>query len=398
MDTLYSELYYDLSASDVEITVPEVPEHQFKLFSFFDVFGDNYASIGTGGFFEPGKYLLQPQERAEGSVTSGLRTSGAGKQRGIVTAPSVYGVLLIRWLVNQTNIHEIHRWQNETGAETISHGKPIAPPLTDIVGKYNASVDFATNVMSLLPYYIQPHLPKDEFKLAGIDFASNTWTKPQSVHFEAANTTAFAGIAATAQSPKFNEAVGNGWSVLSPEYMGIYDTQYAFRSFVASTVYLGNRFPYSLYPSWTNATSKDPGDSTIEIASNEALLFTFSAIPMLKESGFWSLTLYDAQYFLIQNEGNRYAIGDRSNITYPDGKPVYYGSANYPDEHSTGPFQILIQASDVKPPANWTENWLPSPAGGGAVVPQLRWYNAEEAMVKGSYVYPTVEKIAAITA
>jgi len=32
-----------------------------------------------------------------------------------------------------------------------------------------------------------------------------------------------------------------------------------------------------------------------------------------------------------------------------------------------GPFQVLLQPADVTPPANWTNNWLPAPNGGGAL-------------------------------
>lgn len=48
VDTLYSYLVYDLSQSNVEVTIPDVPATEFKLFSFYDPFGDNFANVGTG--------------------------------------------------------------------------------------------------------------------------------------------------------------------------------------------------------------------------------------------------------------------------------------------------------------------------------------------------------------
>jgi hypothetical protein len=44
-----------------------------------------------------------------------------------------------------------------------------------------------------------------------------------------------------------------------------------------------------------------------------------------------------------------------------DGRLV--GNSSTGDE----PFDILLQAADVQPPANWTSNWLPAPAGGGSI-------------------------------
>src|ERR1700761_476864 len=38
VDTLYSEFIFDLSKSNAEITIPDVPAGSFKLFSFYDPF------------------------------------------------------------------------------------------------------------------------------------------------------------------------------------------------------------------------------------------------------------------------------------------------------------------------------------------------------------------------
>jgi hypothetical protein len=85
------------------------------------------------------------------------------------------------------------------------------------------------------------------------------------------------------------------------------------------------------------------------------------------------------------------ALGDRSNLTFPSGELVYDE-----DLGNDGEYQILIQPADAASPSNWTSNWLPAPAGGGKVVPQLRFYGAETPLTDGSYVYPTIQKIAAV--
>jgi hypothetical protein len=46
-------------------------------------------------------------------------------------------------------------------------------------------------------------------------------------------------------------------------------------------------------------------------------------------------------------------------LTYADGTAVYA------DESSGDAFSVLIQPADRAPSANWTDNWLPAPAGGG---------------------------------
>jgi hypothetical protein len=70
--------------------------------------------------------------------------------------------------------------------------------------------EIATNVMNLLPDYVSDTTPKAKFKRAGIDFASEIYTKPKPVDLEAANTTAFASTFLTTQSRRFVEGVNNG--------------------------------------------------------------------------------------------------------------------------------------------------------------------------------------------
>lgn len=98
--------------------------------------------------------------------------------------------------------------------------------------------------------------------------------------------------------------------------------------------------------------------------------------------------------YLIPNDLHRYNIGDRDNITYPDGKLVYGPDTSSED----GMFQILVQAADVPPPKNWTGNWLPGPSGGGNVTVTMRFYEAREEVLNGTYIYPVVTRRAAITA
>jgi hypothetical protein len=95
----------------------------------------------------------------------------------------------------------------------------------------------------------------------------------------------------------------------------------------------------------------------MQLAANESYIMTFSGKPPV--TGFWSLTAYDSTNYLVPNDLNRYALGDRSNLTYPDGTLLYA------DVDSDGAFSILIQPADVVPSSNWTNNWLPAPVGGG---------------------------------
>ena len=107
--------------------------------------------------------------------------------------------------------------------------------------------------------------------------------------------------------------------------------------------------PNALYPAWSNASggSDGLGATQYNLGHNESYLYSFSAKPTLQSAGFWNLTAY-ANSYLIPNIMNVYALGDRINLTYPDGSRIYGPNASSSD----GPFQSLVQPADVAPPCN----------------------------------------------
>lgn len=129
-----------------------------------------------------------------------------------------------------------------------------------------------------------------------------------------------------------------------------------------------------IYPGWNTGSF-----GSYELGANESFLFTFSAKPPIKgssslyptngvsaeQAGFWSLTVYGPDQYLINNTLNRYEVGDRTtSLAYEDGTLVYQPEAS---NAIIKPFKVLMQRADVVPPTNWTGNWLPSPPGGGAL-------------------------------
>jgi hypothetical protein len=187
---------------------------------------------------------------------------------------------------------------------------------------------------------------------------NGTWTPPAGTNLTAAVESTNASVSSLLADPESTSSPGNGWTLLAPELIGNYGTNYVARFFVASWAYLALSSEAALYPSPSFASS-----SATLLGADQALLIRFSARPVLAVQGFWSLTLYDSDGFFVPNALGRYALGDRSNLTFPDGTAVYGG-----DERD-GEFEILVQPEDVVPPGNWTGNWLPMTKGGG----ELEW-------------------------
>jgi hypothetical protein len=91
--------------------------------------------------------------------------------------------------------------------------------------------------------------------------------------------------------------------------------------------------------------------------------------------GFWSLTMYNGQYFFVANPLNRYTLSARN--------PLKAG----PD----GTIELLIQATSPGP--HKEANWLPAPDGPFVLMLRLYWPKERPpSILDGTWKPPLVEK------
>jgi hypothetical protein len=416
-DTIYSNAVYDLSRQDVAITIPEIPSDQFALFTFYDPFGNNFANVGTGNEAGSGDYILRlrPTDSYGVEIVDGSSVEEEEVAQRYINSPTLHGTLLVRWLVNATNQEAIRSYQNATILRGIDRENMTlsGTPLTMINWNLGDSSP-ALHVLNLLaqlapsnPPEIVQDTDRVETLLSAAGVFDGSYTK-QNVNLTTANASALGFAARNSKSSL--TPLNNGWSMLQSNKTGDFGTEYGVRTAIAASGYLMLKAPNAVYPSWSNSSSERSalsGTANLHLGPDESILYTFSRRPPLHAAGFWSLTAYGADDYFIDSPSGVYALGDRSNLTYPSGVPVYdpetsvrNATSNQPNAtQRDGPFQILLQAADIPPPANWTNNWLPGPVGGGDLSALLRWYGAEEELVEGSgggYEYPVVTKQGAI--
>ncbi|KAF2878282.1 hypothetical protein BDV95DRAFT_600949 [Massariosphaeria phaeospora] len=400
VDTLYSTVFIDLSTHDLEITVPNLSS-RYLVWPFYDLYGNNFANVGNNANVTCGKILVRYDQTNIGAFPKGTIKAAAGYD-GYIGAPTPYGINIVRVEGSNTpeDLEAVHAIQSQMQIRPIPRpGPPAAPPLD--LDMFKNSAFLPSNGTSLpeavfrltaaLAHFNEPEIPADRpivaQTLANAGIRNGIWTQPPGTNLTAAVAASNASVASYLSLPGSNHTPSNNWTVLDSAAIGDYDSLYQMRYFVAGWGYLGLTDDQCMYPSYTDIQ---------EIGSNQAILFQFSGRPAVREVGFWSLTLYGADQFLVPNDLDRYALGDRSNLTFPSGELVYSSKGEETDD---GVFEILVQPTDVVPPANWTGNWLPAPAGGGGLDFTLRWYGPEEAMLPGGeYAYPKVTLIDAITA
>ena len=91
-------------------------------------------------------------------------------------------------------------------------------------------------------------------------------------------------------------------------------------------------------------------------------------------NAFWSLTMYDPDSYLVANPADRYALGDRSGLSYDDD-----GVA-----HPLPPTRAARRAPGA--------NWLPAPKDGAFKV-ALRLYSPKPEVAQGAWQPPPIQRV-----
>ena len=298
---------------------------------------------------------------------------------GIINFPTVYGAIFARILVfdpagNTEEIAQLEDIEANIIMEPVPKSEPCTryPPLTTELlqnlslaeakalgaqqldeGNMTLLLELAAKVAS---YNLPIDNPDNAEVLKNLSIAGarhGVYRKPPSLNISAVNAESNATLRAAAADPT-NFSPSPPWTGFARSALGNFHRLYALRAFVSGNLgYLAittdQNFP------------RNPIGNPLSLGPDECFIFTFPRRPPLEPAGFWSLTAYGSDRFFVPNDLDRYSLGDRSAITFADGTPVY-GS-----EAEDGLFQLLVQPANIAPPANWTSNWLPAPAGGGPV-------------------------------
>ncbi|KAF7329178.1 DUF1254-domain-containing protein [Mycena kentingensis (nom. inval.)] len=405
VDTVYSVATIDLTQKDVVAEMGYYDEGRTLVWTFYDMFSNAACAIGTVRNDTLGKYLITHRY-----ANPGCDLTPSGEYAGTIYIPTAYALTLIRNEVNnQTDLDYVRSHVQPTqtlteieraassGEDCDDAAEPIAnaPPLTEALltdgidanDKALAALQLLARFAATNPPPLASEIPKVASMLtaAGINTTTQSYTTPSSVNLTLAEGAAKATIAAVPTNPAdwIRPNPDGSWVVPEPAVAGDFGSHYAERAYVGLTVYLELPESQALYPSYRAPTA----DTQLSFTSNNSYLVEFSGKP--PATGFWSLTVYDDEGFLVDNEMDRYSVSDRGNLTYPDGTRVYGG-----DDEKDGKFYVLLQATDAEAIApEWESNWLPTPAGGIPFQFYLRFYGPDDAFLDGSYIYPIISLV-----
>lgn len=385
--------------------------------SFRDVTAPNADTLYTTSFFDVGKepwvlsipdmqgrYSLMPMLDGWTNVfqVPGKRTTGTGAQTYAITGPGWTGSLpagvkeyksptSMVWLLGRiycTGTPEdyaaVHKLQDEFKLVPLSaYGKAYTSP----AGKVDPSYDMKTpvrdqvNRMDAVAYFtmlcelMKTNPPSEMDAPALARFARIGIVPGQS--FDASKLKADfvkrvpdVGFDRIMLQFKINKAVRNenGWDFTTKT--GIYGTDYLMRGLVTAIGLGANRPQDAVYP-----TSKaDAEGGKYSGAHKYVMRFPKGHLPPAE--GFWSVTMYNGQYFFVDNPLNRYSISARQDLqTNPDGSTDLYIQKDSPGKDKES-------------------NWLPAPAGDFILMMRLYWPSeTDPSIISGTWTPPAARKV-----
>jgi hypothetical protein len=156
----------------------------------------------------------------------------------------------------------------------------------------------------------------------------------------------------------------NGWST-TLNY-GEWGNDILLRAAFAQVLSAANVPAEAVY--WS--TTVDSTGSQLNGTHDYIMHFPAGGLP--PNNAFWSLTMEDSNYYMVNNSINRYNLGSLSNLT----------------PNADGSVDIYIQNA---PSSGEESNWLPAPSGNFML--WLRAYLPGPAILNGSYQVPPVVEV-----
>jgi hypothetical protein len=380
-DTLYTLAWVDVGKEPWILSIPDMKDRYF-LFPMLDMW--------TNVFEVPGK-----------------RTTGTKAQKYAITGPGWKGELpagvveyksptAVVWLLGRIyctgtpeDYKAVHALQDQISVVPLSaYGKPAAAA----PGKVDAAIEMKTaprdqvNAMDASAYFkLFAQLMKDNppaaddapmvAKLAKLGIVPGQDFDPAKLDPAVLKGMNDAIKHAQGKISSLPEAIALGNAKLEHGWLifpktGVYGTNYLKRALITWYGLGANRPEDAVYP-----TSEGPEIIKKYSGANKYVMrFEKGQLPPAK--GFWSLTMYDQNYFFVPNPINRQTVSSRSKFkANPDGS-------------------IDIYVQNESPGKDKEANWLPAPKGEFVLMMRLYWPSpTPPSILDGTWKPPVVKPV-----
>ncbi len=383
-DTLYSGAFIDVSKEPIILSYPDMHGRYF----LFPIYSEWTNVIGA-----PGKRTLGtgPQTIAiTGPTWEGTLPQGITQQ---VKSPTGSVFIIARVYAEATakDYAAVNALQKDFKLVPLSsHGKPYSPPAGTIDPKAPSVKDIVRNLISAMDtqtYFSRmaksmalnpPVLPEDApivAEMAKIGLVPGQTFDLSKLSTEVQKALADVGKTAydqIAEQQKKGGKTVNGWLVTTGT--GAYGTNYLWRAGVSAYGWGANLSKDAVYPS----TKADSDGATLVGTNTYVVHFAKDESPPV--DGFWSVTMYDSEYYFYPNPLNKLTVSLR----------------DHPKFNSDGSLDLYFAH---KKPANAPRaNWLPAPAGQFILMMRMYWpKETPPSILDGTWSPPLVKRASSAT-
>jgi len=375
VDTLYSVAWLSLEKEPIVLTVP-ASEGRYFLVQFMDAWTNVFAAPGIRTLGNAGRQFFIVGPGYHGDVPAGMEK--------IVSATDMVWVLGRIHVRGEDDLGAARAYQNQIDIRPYSRtgDASFGPALPDPRGRNAKRSEPPTIVrnMDVKTFYERflALTKKNPPAAADLPFIRSTleplglspsslipWSEVSDRQRDALK----AGMEAVWRVFTSRDAIqkvrtSTGWAGLNAmDAVGAYGTNYRIRAGVAVFGLGANLAQDAVY---LNASVDEDGNA-LQGGKRYRIHMTADNLPPVK--GFWSITLYDGEGYLVDNPINRYAIRQYDQLNRgPDGS-----------------LDIYIQPDDPGPARR--ANWLPSPRSGSMAL-SLRAYWPEERILSRQWIPP----------
>ena len=379
-DTLYTFTWLDVSKEPWILSIPDMKD-RYYLFPMLDGW--------TNVFQDPGKRTTGT--KAQKYAITGPAWSGT-LPTGVTEYKSPTGMVWVLGRIYCTGTPEdykaVHALQDRVSAVPLSaYGKPYTPE----PGKADSAIDMKpprdqVNAMDAASYFklfaelLKTNPPSAEdaptvAKLAkigivpGQDFdasrlepavAKGIADAPKPAQEKISNWLKESVVAGDAK-------LENGWLFFSK--VGVYGTSYRQRAMITWYGLGANRLEDAVYP-----TSEGP-DILKKYNGADKYVAHFNKGDMPPAKAFWSITMYDKDYFFVPNAINRYTVSSRNRFKV----------------NADGSLDLYIQHDS--PGKDKEQNWLPAPSDAFVLMMRLYWPSDKApSILDGTWKPPQVKE------
>lgn len=374
-DTLYSVAWLDLTREPAVVSVPDT-EGRYYLLPMLDMWTDVFAvpgkrTSGTGA----GQYAVVPPGWA-GRLPAGIER---------IDSPTRYVWIIGRTQTNGTNDYDaVNKVQDGYKITALSKwgkkAEPVKfvadptvemkiPPMEQVNGMTAAEYfAYGAELMKLHPPHVTDWSQVERMKRIGLEAGKSfDWAKTSPEIRAALEQAMKNGLQVVKDKAANLTTTVAGWQI-NRDTMGVWGNFYLKRAGICLYGLGANHPEDAIYP----VLAADGDGKPLDGANKYVIHFTKDGLPPV--NAFWSITMYDADGFMVPNKINRYAIGDRDALKY----------------NADGSLDIYMQSES--PGADKESNWLPSPAKGN-FGPTMRMYAPKASVIDGTWAPPAVKRV-----